>query len=634
MATVDELLSANGIVLKSTGPGRHYTTCPQCSHTRKGSHRKKPCLGVTIDAKGATWGCNHCSWTGPEKGNGSDAGGKWTKEGEWVYHDADDKPYLKVIRYRTPDGEKTYPQYHIEGVQWVKGKPQGPKIPYRLPELLDSDRTEPVWVFEGEKCADIARRHGLQATSASEGAGKWTADLNEYFADRIVGIVPDADQQGRDHAAKVAIHLHGVAKEVRIIDLPVSDDRKPVAVDNDGETIDVPSIKAGEDIEQFFTGGGTAEHLLLLSEAAPIWNPLQNGINQGAEGLRETRQPEPVQLELSLPLTLDEWATRKLPVADFISGDWLTTTSRTLLVAPTGIGKTMFALALAFSVALGRGFLQWRAQRPVRVLFIDGEMSRRLLQERLIGEEKRWNARPSTLYALSHEDIEDFAPLNTPKGQAQVEAVISKIGGVDLIVFDNIMSLTTGDMKDEESWRETLPWLKRLTARMVGQIWIHHTGHDQTKSYGTKTREWQMDTVIILETVENLLTDVSFMLRFDKARERTPTTRADFSEQHVTLVDDKWSSQQEKPVAKKKISPLGAKFLDALRDATVGSNQPKMHGWPTASIDQWKAMCVAKSLIDREKPGRNQSVLFAKYKRELISCNSITCNETMAWTIT
>jgi hypothetical protein len=30
----------------------------------------------------------------------------------------------------------------------------GAKIPYRLPELLDSDRSEPVYICEGEKCAD------------------------------------------------------------------------------------------------------------------------------------------------------------------------------------------------------------------------------------------------------------------------------------------------------------------------------------------------------------------------------------------------------------------------------------------------------------------------------------------------
>ncbi len=65
------------------------------------------------------------------------------------------------------------------------------------------------------------------------------------------------------------------------------------------------------------------------------------------------------------------------------------------------------------------------------------------------------------MHVLSHEDIPDFAPLNTPEGQAQIEHQIKRIGGVDLIVFDNIMCLIAGDMKDEEGWRQTLPWVAR-----------------------------------------------------------------------------------------------------------------------------------------------------------------------------
>jgi hypothetical protein len=122
----------------------------------------------------------------------------WTPKGngarciaEYVYHDQDEKPYLKVRRLELPDGSKSYPQAHWDCGQWVAGKPKGRKIPYRLPELLDSDRTEPVYVVEGEKCADAVRGLGLCATTASEGAGKWAADLNEWFRGRIVRVIPD-----------------------------------------------------------------------------------------------------------------------------------------------------------------------------------------------------------------------------------------------------------------------------------------------------------------------------------------------------------------------------------------------------------------------------------------------------------
>ena len=73
--TVAELLAKHGIQLpKHRRPASYYTTCPQCSSTRSSSeHRAAKVLGVTIEADGGVhWGCNHCSWTGPEKGAGKD----------------------------------------------------------------------------------------------------------------------------------------------------------------------------------------------------------------------------------------------------------------------------------------------------------------------------------------------------------------------------------------------------------------------------------------------------------------------------------------------------------------------------------------------------------------------------------
>jgi hypothetical protein len=63
------------------------------------------------------------------------------------------------------------------------------------------------------------------------------------------------------------------------------------------------------------------------------------------------------------------------------------------------------------------------------------------------------------MHILSHDDVENFAPLNTQKGQTFINQVIDRIGGVDLITFDNIVSLISGEMKDKESWRQILPWI-------------------------------------------------------------------------------------------------------------------------------------------------------------------------------
>jgi hypothetical protein len=62
--TAADILGDLGLRVKSSQPGRYYTTCPQCSHTRQESHQRLKCLGVTIDNKGVKFGCNHCGWTG------------------------------------------------------------------------------------------------------------------------------------------------------------------------------------------------------------------------------------------------------------------------------------------------------------------------------------------------------------------------------------------------------------------------------------------------------------------------------------------------------------------------------------------------------------------------------------------
>src|SRR4051794_11552223 len=147
------------------------------------------------------------------------------------------------------------------------------------------------------------------------------------------------------------------------------------------------------------------------------------------------------------PLSLSDWRDRDLPAPDFIMGHWLSTTSRGLLTAATGLGKTNFGIALGIRCAANKDFLHWQARRSARVLYVDGEMSRRLLRQRVLDEAQRLGASPETFFALSHEDVDGFKPLNTPEGQVWMDRLIKKIGGLDLIMLDNIMCLTVGDMK-------------------------------------------------------------------------------------------------------------------------------------------------------------------------------------------
>jgi hypothetical protein len=257
-------------------------------------------------------------------------------------------------------------------------------------------------------------------------------------------------------------------------------------------------------------------------------------------GSEPESEPEPAAAAV---LTLEQLRNAEFGEADFLLGQLLSTTSRLELVGPTGIGKSNLLFAMALAIACGRDFLHWQAGRPGKVLYVDGEMSARLLRERAIDAARRAGYLSDRLFFLSHALCEDLQPLNFPAGQAFIDQQIELIGGVDLVIFDNIQSLLVGDMKDEMAWQQTLPWVRSLTNRHIAQAWIHHTGHDESHGYGTKTREWQLDTVVLLQREDPGAADIRFRLDFIKARERTPDNRADFEPRLITLAGDEWTSE-------------------------------------------------------------------------------------------
>jgi hypothetical protein len=188
------------------------------------------------------------------KSNGK--GGKpWKQIGEYFYQTVAGAPYLRVRKYLDESGKKQFPQHHLESGQWVKGKPAGPKIPYRLPELIAAPVTATTYFCEGEKDADALAKIGFVATTASEGAGAaWEPALSPWFKDRPVVILPHADRVGRAHGQKVARALHGVAASVKLVDL-------------------FPDRTDGSDVSDFLANDRAGSRLAQLVKGADEWEP-------------------------------------------------------------------------------------------------------------------------------------------------------------------------------------------------------------------------------------------------------------------------------------------------------------------------------------------------------------------------
>jgi hypothetical protein len=170
--------------------------------------------------------------------------------------------------------------------------------------------------------------------------------------------------------------------------------------------------------------------------------------------------------------------------------------------------------------------LNWEAGRPARVMFIDGELPVETFKERmqLVAD---CYGRDIPFFGYNREDLgfDGMPPLNTPLGQEWLRREIEATKP-DLVIFDSIMCLLVGSMQDEATWAPMKPLVCELSARKIAQVWFNHA-NDLGKSFGDKTREWEMDTVAKLSKVEG--DETAIRLDFIKARLRTPKTAGQFS---------------------------------------------------------------------------------------------------------
>ena len=97
--------------------------------------------------------------------------------------------------------------------------------------------------------------------------------------------------------------------------------------------------------------------------------------------------------------------------------DTPTTTSRMLIVGPTGLGKTMFGLAVAFAVASGTRASCNGKQGALVACFISTARFSARNETTPRDAVHREGKRPDDLVILSTENYPDMPPLNIPEGR-------------------------------------------------------------------------------------------------------------------------------------------------------------------------------------------------------------------------
>jgi len=221
-------------------------------------------------------------------------------------------------------------------------------------------------------------------------------------------------------------------------------------------------------------------------------------------------------------LEIGELLQRDFPAKEPLLSPWLRRQDLVMVHAWRGVGKTHFAMGVAYAVAGGGAFLCWKADKPRRVIYVDGEMPGAAIKERaaaLVASSDEIAEPPEGYFRIVTPDAQEapIPDLATPEGQAAIAEVM---GDAELIVIDNLSCLVrSGIENDGESWLPMATWALRMRREGRTVLFVQHEGKNGLQR-GTSRREDLLDVVLKLQNPSDYNPEegARFEVRFKKAR--------------------------------------------------------------------------------------------------------------------
>jgi len=420
------------------------------------------------------------------RGIADDFGIPWKEEKHHIektydYTDAEGNLLFQVCRMEPKDFRQRQPGNNGKWIWNLKGVDT---VLYNLPQVLQASE---VFIVEGEKDADTLVDLGIIGTTCPMGAKKWKDSYNEALEGKDIVLIPDNDNEGREHMTQVAISLNGTSKSLKWVDLP--------------------GLPSKGDVSDFIAGFSdkeeAAERLSILVENAGPYTP-----------------PKQARSIEDVILTAGEFMALDIPKKKILLNPWLTEQSITLMSGWRGTGKTWLALSILDAASKGEPFGPWEPSEPIRCLFLDGEMVPQDIIERTgeLGIDRVY------IYSDSYANS-----LGLPRANLLSETWRTTMKrflttrGIKLWVIDNLASVAGGiDENIKKDWDPVNQWLLELRFAVIATIMLHHTNKEGTQR-GTSAREDNIDNSMVLKRPFNYQAEdgCKFILHFTKARVRT-----------------------------------------------------------------------------------------------------------------
>ncbi len=211
--------------------------------------------------------------------------------------------------------------------------------------------------------------------------------------------------------------------------------------------------------------------------------------------------------------------TMEIPEREHILEPIIQTQSTTMLFSKRGVGKTYVSLGIACAVAAGTSFLNWKAPQPRKVLYVDGEMPAITMQKRFAAVIAAFNyTYDPEFFRLITPDLQS-QPIPSLSGTVGQSLIEEHLNGVELLIVDNLSTLTTGHENEADSWIPIQQWVLSLRRRGISVLLDHHAGRNGEQR-GTSKREDVLDTMITLRHPQDYSPDqgARFEVHFTKSR--------------------------------------------------------------------------------------------------------------------
>lgn len=276
---------------------------------------------------------------------------------------------------------------------------------------------------------------------------------------------------------------------------------------------DVPTIE-----------GVPATHYYLQERAVPderqrLLEAVDRDMERAQAG-RDEQRPKPTLVAMDLY----ELASHQFKQREPLLTPWLNSQDLAMVYAGRGIGKTHMSFAVMMAIATGGTFGNWKAPKPAKVLYLDGELPGSVCQARLAMHMPSAEPQPGFVRIFTPDLLPDgvaLPDLSTVDGQDAVNQLIEP--DTALVVIDNLSAwCRTGRENEAESWHPVAGWILELRRRGLAVLMIHHAGKGGQQR-GTSKREDLLDVVIQLSRPANYepRQGAVFNLEFTKARNLT-----------------------------------------------------------------------------------------------------------------